>query len=47
MRVPDAALLHLACCTTGVNAFLHMEQGMVGISWARAMCAMVSSRHWQ
>jgi hypothetical protein len=27
--------------TPGVNDFLHMGEGMVGISWARAMCAMV------
>lgn len=39
---------HLTCncivpvMCAGVNAFLHMEDGMLGYQWARAIAAMVS-----
>jgi hypothetical protein len=33
-------IVHVMCA--GVNAFLHMEDGMLGYQWARAIAAMVS-----
>jgi len=30
-------------CPAGVSSFLHMGEGMTGLSWARALISMVSN----